>query len=97
MPFVRIKYIIPQAAKNHQAEPQFIKYKVIGAWEQVAPGFFSEAAALTKAVDFQKGTLTVACLDKDLSFGLRALSPQLVRALNECLGRERVFSLAVEI
>jgi hypothetical protein len=97
MPFVNIKQIIPQSAKQHQAEAQFTKYQIITAWGKVSPGFFTEAAELTKAVNFEKGTLYVACLSKDLYFAIRQLMQQILRALNEFLGRNLVFNLVVEI
>ncbi len=97
MAFTNIKYIIPESAKQHQAESQFIKYKIIAAWEKVAPGFFAECVELTKAINFEKGTLTVACLSKELCTSIRQVCQQILHALNEFLGRELVYSLVVEI
>lgn len=96
MSFTKIKYIIPEAAKQHQVEQQFIKYKTIAAWEKVSPGFFTEAAELTKAVNFEKGTLYIACLSKDLYFAIRQLTQQILKAINEFLGRQMVYNLVVE-
>jgi hypothetical protein len=97
MSFTNIKYIIPQTAKQHSAEQHFIKYKIYTAWEKVSPGFFAEASDLTKAINFKKGTLTVACLSKDLYNAIRQVSQQILRAINEFLGRQMVYSLVVEI
>lgn len=97
MSFTKIKYIIPDTAKQHQVEAQFIKYKTIQAWEKVLPGFFTEAGELTKAINFEKGTLYVACLSKDLYSAIRQLTQQILRALNEFLGKNLVFNLVVEV
>ncbi len=97
MPFVSIKHIIPQSARQHQAEAEFIKYKVINAWEKVSPGFFVEAAGLTKAINFEKGTLYIACLSKDLYFAIRQLAQQMLKAINGFLGRQMVYNLVIEV
>jgi hypothetical protein len=95
--FVTIKNLIPQAAAQHQVEKHFIKYKIFSVWEKVILGFFTEAKDATKAIDFKNGTLTVACLSQTLGMQIKQVVPQLLRALNDFLGRNLVYVLIVEM
>jgi len=97
MSFTNIKYIIPEAAKQHQVEPQFIKYKVITAWEKVAPGFFGSVTEFAKAIEFKKGALTIACLSKELAYQIRLLAKQILKAINEFLNHNFVYNLVIEV
>jgi len=95
--FSNIKYLIPKAAEQHQLEQQFTKYKIFTVWEKVIIGFFTEAKDITKAIDFQNGKLTIACLSQTLGTQIKQVIPQLLRALNDLLGRNLVYVLIVEM
>ncbi len=95
--FTNIKYLIPEAAKQHKAQEYFYKYKIMAAWEQVAKGFFEESKELTKAIDFKAGKLTIGCLSEKLAAQIRQVAAQILRALNEFLGWNAVYGLIVEV
>ena len=95
--FTSIKFVMPKVAKDHGAEDYFLKHKIFLAWQDVVSGFFEEAKQLTKAMDYRNGTLTVASLSEELGLKIRELSQQLMKALNELLGRNLVFKIIVEV
>ena len=94
--FSDIKYLVGKAAENHHLQEYYIKYKIFQAWDKIAPGFFADAENLTKPVDFCKGKLTIACLSESLTLQIRQVAKQILRALNELLGRQLVFVIAIE-
>lgn len=94
--FTSLKKLIPQAAELHKAERHYAKYQVFAAWEQAVVGFFAEAKQLTKPIEFEKGKLIVACLSQDLQTLLKQVAQQLLRALNDLLGKTLVYSLVIE-
>src|SRR5581483_11532784 len=95
--FSRIDKIIKQTADHYKLQDAIHRYKVLKTWQSVACGFFDRAAELTKAINFNKGVLRVACLSREIALQLKILAPRLVEAINEVLGRRLVFAIAVEV
>jgi hypothetical protein len=94
--FARIDKVLPQTAKNYHLEPAVQRYQVLKYWQLIIEDFFSDAKSLTKAIDFKKGVLTVACLSRQAATELRLLVPRLIQAINKVLGRSLVFAIYIE-
>lgn len=95
--FTNIQHILPTLAQQHQVERFYQKYKVFNAWEKVSTGFFTESQELTKPADFSNGKLIIGCLSPELGTRLRQVAEQLIRALNDFLGKRVIFSLIIEV
>ena len=95
--FTRIDKLLNTSAKKHNFEQVFYQHQAIHYWDKAASGFLEEAANSTKAVDFCKGVLTVACLSREVAAKLKLLAQRIIAILNELLGRRVVFALSLEI
>lgn len=95
--FTKIDKVIKTAAKNHKLTSALYRHKLLSSWHKIAESFVSEAAEATKAVDFQKGVLWVACLSQEIAYQIKVLSQRLIYALNELLGFQAVFAIHVEV
>jgi len=95
--FTKLEKIIPESAQAHNLEKQFTKYKIFSIWEKVAPGFFTEAKEQTKPIEFENGKLTIACLSEELGLRLKQVCEQVMRIMNEMLGRKLVYVLVIEM
>ena len=95
--FLRIEPVIIQAAKNYHLEGAFYKAKVLKHWQEVASGFVSQATDLTKAIEFKKGVLTVACLSREVAYNIKLLAVRIIESLNQLLGKTVVFAIQVEL
>ena len=95
--FFKIDKVIKHAAKQYNLENALYRHKALTNWGQVAGSFVTEALELTRAIDFKKGVLTVACLSRQVASKLRMLAQQIIGALNQLLGRQVIFALYLEI
>jgi hypothetical protein len=96
--FIKLEKVISQnLSADHKLQEAMFKHKIVGLWEGVASGFFSEAKELTRAVDFHKGCLVVACLNRELAQKIQLLARRIINAINEVLGKTLVFALKLEI
>lgn len=95
--FSKIDGLITQKAKKNNYEQILYKHKIVRHWQQVAGSFVEEAKEQTKALDFKKGVLTIACLSLEIARKLKTLASTIVSALNEFLGRRVVFALYFEV
>lgn len=95
--FAKIDKALGQTAKRYHLEAAVNRYKVLKGWRDVAGSFLAEAAELTKATDFSKGVLRVACLSRELGRELMFLLPRIIQALNSSVGRQVVFAVRLEI
>ena len=95
--FTRIDRVLHNAEKQRQLEPLMYRYKALKYWQQVAGGFLEEAEGLTKAVDFKNGVLWVACLSREIASKLKLLTPRIIEALNNILGRTVVYAINIEL
>ena len=94
--FSSLKFDLKNTAKRYKLEAALEKFQVLKGWEEVVVGFFQDAEGKTKAVDFKNGTLTVACLSRELAYEIRLLTHRLITALNDLLGRFAVRALYVQ-
>jgi hypothetical protein len=94
--FARIDKVLGETAKQYNLENAIYKHKALKYWHQVAGAFVEEAKNLTKAMDFQKGVLTIACLSREVASQVKLLAQRIIYALNEFLGRQMVFAIYVE-
>ncbi len=94
--FTKIGKVIKNEINNQKINEAFLRHQVLKAWERTAVSFFKEAEKLTKALDFKKGVLTVACLDEKLAYQLKILASRIIYAVNNFLGKILVYSLRVE-
>ncbi|MDR3642789.1 MAG: DciA family protein [Candidatus Doudnabacteria bacterium] len=94
--FSRIDKVLNKTAKQYHLEQAMSRYKVIKNWQNAVSQFFDEAANLTKAVDFQKGVLKVACLSRELAVRLKLFVPRIIEIINRLVGRPVVYAIAIE-
>lgn len=95
--FSKINKIIPQTARQYHLEAAYQKHSVMRYWEEALAAFVSKSEGQTKAMDFKKGTLYVACLSSRLADEIRSLADRILYALNQLLGRTMVYALEIEI
>ncbi len=69
---------------------------VARSWGRAAEAFVSGAARLSRAVRFEAGRLTVACLSRELAEQLRRFTRSIVGALNRQIGFAAVAELEFE-
>lgn len=94
--FTKIDKVLKTTSKNYKLDAAVHRYKLIKAWNDIAASFVTEAAEATKAVDFKKGVLSVACLSREIAYQIKVLSSRIIYALNQFLGGSVVFAIQVE-
>jgi len=94
--FQKIDYLVVSFSKEKKLEGALDRYKVLRLWDQVVEGFFKDAKNQTKAMDFKKGRLVVACLSEELAYKIKVLSQRIIYALNNALKKTKVFVLEVQ-
>lgn len=94
--FTKIDRVLKKTSKNYKLETAVQKHKLIKAWQEIAKAFVSEAVQESRAMDFQKGVLLVACLSKEVAYQIKVLSQRIIYALNQFLGATAVFAISVE-
>jgi hypothetical protein len=94
--YTKIDKVLSQTAKQYKLEGALHRYEALKYWEEVVTSYILEAKELTKAVDFRKGVLTVACLSKEISYQIKLLSQRIIYALNQLLGKNLVFAIKIE-
>lgn len=95
--FNKIDRVLKNTAKQYNLEGALNKHRALKHWDEIASGFVDEAQSLTKAVDFKKGVLTVACLSKEAARQVKLLAERIIYALNQVLGRQLVYAIYVEV
>ena len=95
--FAKIDKLLSQTARQYNLQNALYRHKALKHWQQIAGAFIEEAASLTRAIDFKKGVLTVACLSREVASKLKLLANRIISALNQLLGRQVVFALYVEV
>ncbi len=94
--FTPINKVIGNSAKNYNLENALHKHQALKHWEVIAAGFIEGAENLTKALDFKKGVLTIACLSKEVAYKVKFMAERLISALNEVLGKRLIYAIYVE-
>ncbi|MFI5205375.1 MAG: DUF721 domain-containing protein [Candidatus Paceibacterales bacterium] len=95
--FSKIDKVLSKTAKHYNLESAVYKHKTLKHWHEVASAFVDEASELTKAINFEKGVLTIACLSREVASQVKLLAQRIIYALNQFLGREMVFAIYVEV
>jgi hypothetical protein len=95
--FAKIDKVLNNTAKNYNLEEAMHRHQALKYWHDVATSFVEEAKALTKAVDFKKGVLTVACLSREVASKIKLLSVRIIESLNQILGRRLVFAIELSL
>jgi predicted nucleic acid-binding Zn ribbon protein len=95
--FTSIDKLLKNTAKEYNLESAIYRHKTITGWQKVAPGFIEEAAEKTKALDFNKGVLTVACLSREVAYKIKLMAEQIIAALNEIIGKRVIYAIYVEV
>jgi hypothetical protein len=94
--FQKIDNLVAAFGKEKKLEEALDRYKVLRLWDHVVEGFFKEAKNQTKAMDFKKGRLLVACLSEELAYKIKVLSQRIIYALNSALKKNKVFALEIQ-
>ena len=82
--------------RRYHLDDKVKHYQICQVWEKVVTSFLPEAAAKTMAVAFEKGVLKVASLHKEVADKIRIFHDQIVKALNEFVGKKMVFQIVCE-
>ncbi len=88
--------LIPKMLQERHLGEIVEEQRVLRTWERVAPGFLTESTEQTKAIEFKKGRLVIACLSDELARKIIGLVEQITQAINEVLGKKMVFVIHVE-
>jgi len=94
--FVKIGKVLSSSPKTANLQPAMSKYQVFKYWEQAVCSFFEKAKGQTKAMDFKRGILTVACLSRDLAYDIKAMARRIIQVLNELIGKTVLYALHIE-
>lgn len=95
--FTQINKVLAGTAKNYNLENALYRHKTLRQWEKVAPGFIEDAGQQTKAIDFKKGILTIACLTREAAYQVKIMAERLIIALNQILGRQLIYAIYIEV
>ena len=95
--FTKVGKVLPKTVKQYNLQPAIDKHSVLKIWHQAASGFLDEVCAQTKAIDFKKGVLCVACLSQEIAYQIKLLARRIIYVINQILGRDLVWSLSVEV
>ena len=95
--FSRIDKVLKKTAKNYKLEDALVKHRAMKHWQQVASTFIAEDNSQTKAIDFKKGVLTIACLNREVAQKIKLLAIRIIESLNDLLGRRAVFAIQIAL
>ena len=95
--FAKIDKVLNNTAKNYNLEEAMHRHQALKYWLDAAASFVEEAKTLTKAVDFKKGILTVACLSNEVASKIKLQAVRIMESLNRLLGRRIVFAIQVAL
>ncbi len=95
--FSKIDRILNTTAKTYNLETALYKHQTIKYWQETVGSFIEEAKELSRAIDFSKGVLTVACLSKEVASKIKLLASRIMDGLNKLIGRRVVFAIHVEL
>jgi hypothetical protein len=91
-----INKILNQNIKRYDLDDRVKHYQICQVWEKIVTGFMPEARSKTMAVSFEKGVLTIVSLCKETAEKIRIFHDQIVKALNEFVGKKLVFKILCE-
>ena len=94
--FERIGTFLPLYGKDHKLREVYIKHQILLLWDRAVKELLPEAGENTKAINYEHGKLTVACLSENIGWKVKSLVKEIITVLNKLLGRMVVYSLAVE-
>ena len=95
--FSKIDKVLSHAAKNYNLEAALYRHRALKYWQQIAASFIEESGSLTKAVDFKKGVLTVACLTREVAAQIKLMAGRILESLNQIIGRKIVFAIELAV
>ena len=95
--FIPLNKLLKNTAKEYNLESALYRHKTLAGWQKVASGFIEDAAVKTKALDFNKGILTVACLSREVAYKIKLMAEQIIAALNEIIGKRVIYAIYVEV
>ena len=95
--FVKVEKILHYSQNSRVFRQAWLQHKAVNLWTEVAGAYLDDAAALTKAVSFNKGILVVACLTKEVAYQVKILALRLLEALNKLLGVLLVYQIEVQV
>lgn len=95
--FTSIDKLLKNSAKEYHLEGALYRHRTLKQWERVAPGFIEDAENLTKAIDFKKGILTIACLTREAAYQVKIMAERLIMALNQILGKQLIYAIYIEV
>jgi hypothetical protein len=95
--FIPIDRLLKNTAKEYDLESALYRHQTITGWQKVASGFIEDAGVKTKALDFSKGVLTIACLSREVAYKIKLMAEQIIAALNEVIGKRVVYAIYVEV
>ncbi len=94
--FIKIDQVLSQVGENKKIKPGLVRYQVLSCWYKIVETFMEAGREQTRALDFKKGVLFVACLSREIAYQIKILTSRMVHALNQVLGKQLVFTIAVE-
>ncbi len=94
--FTKIDKVLTKTSKAYKLDLALARYQILKHWQNIIVGFFENGAEETRAMDFKKGVLFVACLSKDIAYRIKVLASRIIYALNQVLGKDLVFAINVE-
>lgn len=86
-----------QTAKQYNLENALSRHRALKHWQEIAEAFVEGSQSLTKAVDFKKGILTVACLSREVAGKIKLLAQKIMEALNQIIGKRVVYAIYLEV
>lgn len=93
--FTPLRDAVRARAQVRHLEWARAKHLVLRSWPKVAEAFVSNASDVTRAVGFDHGCLTIACLSASVARQIRQLEEVLKAAINRILGTVCVRSIEV--
>ena len=94
--FTKIETILPFHAKERHLEEVYVKQHILHLWEAVLDNFLPDAKELSKAIDFEKGKLIIACLSEEIAYTIKSMTEKILSLINELFGKQVVYTLSVE-
>ncbi len=94
--FTKISQTLTKTSQTYKLDTALLRYKILKYWESTVTEIVSGAEEATKAIDFKKGILTVACLSQEIAYQIKVLSSRIIYALNQILGSQQIFAIRVE-
>ncbi len=88
--------LIKTNLKNHKIEGKIQKYEVCHLWERALLAHLPEANKKTMVTSFERGTLNVAVLSKDMADQITICQKRIIYWINSELGKSLVYKISCE-